>query len=69
MTENGSQLNETPPETLTVHSALERCVDYIGRVDIGENVIGEAIMDEGATILLVDDDTIHYHERLGIDIQ
>ena len=34
MTENGSQLNENPPETLTVHSALERCVDYIGRVDI-----------------------------------
>ena len=34
LTENGSQLNETPPETLTVHSALERCVDYIGRVDI-----------------------------------
>lgn len=34
MTENGSQLNENPPEALTVHSALERCVDYIGRVDI-----------------------------------
>lgn len=34
LTENGSQLNENPPETLTVHSALERCVDYIGRVDI-----------------------------------
>ena len=34
MTENGSQLNENPPETLTVHSTLERCVDYIGRVDI-----------------------------------